>query len=62
MNELSTVSAAELDQVTGGIVPVIVVGVAVLVGGCIGDLEEAGEPWPGFDDFLANAKRLQYPR
>ncbi len=58
MNEFSAVSADEINQVEGGIVPIIAAGVILLAGGCIGDLEEAGEPLPGFDAFLAETRRI----
>jgi hypothetical protein len=57
MNEFSGVSVVELDQVDGGLLPLIVVGAALLVGGCIGDLEEAGEPLPVSMLFSRGRKR-----
>ena len=63
MNEFCAMPAEELDQVDGGIVPVIAAGF-ILLAGCIDsdttDIE-GREPLPGFNNFLddvANISRL----
>lgn len=58
MSEFRALRADELSQVDGGFLPLVVVGVALLAGGCLSDLDEPGEVLPGFDDFLANTKRI----
>jgi hypothetical protein len=58
MNEFSAVSGTELSQIDGGLLGLVIVGVALAVGGCIDDLHEAGEPLPGFDAFLARTKEI----
>jgi lactobin A/cerein 7B family class IIb bacteriocin len=59
MNEFSAVSAEELKQVDGGIVPVIAAGV-VLLAGCIDSTDdiEDREPLPGFNKFLDNVANI----
>jgi lactobin A/cerein 7B family class IIb bacteriocin len=59
MNEFSAVSVDELEQVDGGIVPVIAAGV-ILLSGCIGSTDdiEDREPLPGFNKFLEETARI----
>lgn len=59
MNEFCAASAEELRQIEGGfgLIPAIV---ALVVDGGreLPGLEEAGEPLPGFDNFLAATRRI----
>jgi hypothetical protein len=59
MNEFSAVSAEELDKVEGGIglIPAIV-ALVVDGGRTLPGLDEPGEVLPGFDNFLAETRRI----
>ncbi len=58
MNEFCEVSADELDQVAGGFGLLVAVVARVLDATRLPDLEEPGEPLPGFDNFLAETQRI----
>jgi hypothetical protein len=64
MNEFTAVSAEQLDQVEGGIVPLIAIagGALIVYGayliGTSGSGGGGGEVLPGFNNFLANTQRI----